>query len=632
MNPAAKYGYLKVAAVSFLVKIGDVSANTSKITEYAVKADEEHVELVVFPELSVTGYTCADMFSKSDLLEEAERAVLRIVEASKELEVLICIGLPVEDHGRLYNCAAYIQKGKLLGIVPKTYIPNYNEFYEKRWFVSSYSRISDTVTIAGMTVPFHENLLLRGKDGVIIGTEICEDLWVDSPPSGPLSRAGATVIVNPSASNDLIGKREYRRNLVSMQSARCRAGYIYASCGAGESSTDVVFSGHCMIADNGHMVAECTDVFETESMIVGLIDIERAVHDRRVYNSEPWGDTISTIEVPVDLPIYGDELPDYADPYPFVPATEGALNDRCMEILSLQARGLIQRLRAINCKKVVIGISGGLDSTLALLVCCVAFDRLGIDRKGIYAITMPGFGTSARTHDIADRLMEQLKVTYLTVDIKDACRKHLADIDHPEDSYDITYENVQARERTQILFDYSNKVGGIVIGTGDMSELALGWCTYNGDHMSNYAVNSGVPKTLVKYLVRSYALSAADDLRDTLMKVFDLPISPELLPTGEDGEIAQKTEDSIGKYDLHDFFMYHYMRNGFGKDKIYRLACIAYPGIDKEEIKKTQEQFYSRFRTQQFKRSCIPDGVKIGSVAISPRGDLRLPSDLSKLY
>lgn len=626
------YGFVKVAAANFEIKIGDTEANSNSIVRMMEAAEEKQVEIIVFPELCITGYSCGDMFSHDGLFEAALVVLDKIRIASEKMKLLICVGMPIMDHGRSFNCAVYIQKGHILGVVPKTYIPNYSEFYEKRWFSSSLCRVSDEITILGETVPFDENLLLTGEKGIIIGTEICEDLWVDAPPSGLLSRMGANIIVNPSASNDIIGKREYRRDLVRMQSARCRSGYIYASCGLGESSTDVVFSGHCMVADNGHMVAEETDVFASESLAIGFIDIERCIHDKRQSNSEHWSDGIDTVEVTVDLPIYDGALPEYVDPYPFVPHDESTLNTRCNEILSLQAKGLIQRLKAINVKTVTIGISGGLDSTLALLVCCMAFDKLGIDRKGINAITMPGFGTSNRTHDIADKLMKNLGVTYLTKDICEASTLHLNSINHPLDLYDITYENAQARERTKILFDYANMTGGIVIGTGDMSEMALGWCTYNGDHMSNYAVNIGVPKTLVKYLVRAYALNSDTELKNTLMDVFELPISPELLPTDEDGDIAQKTEDSIGKYDLHDFFLYHYMRNGFGREKILALAMVAYPKISEEEIEGTLSTFFHRFRTQQFKRSCIPDGVKIGTVALSPRGDLRLPSDAAFLY
>ena len=626
------YGFYKVGAVSMEVSLGNPEANASKIIDFAKRAQKEQVELLIFPELCITGYSCGDLFSREEAFNETLKALDTIKDASENLDVILCVGALILDHGRCFNCAVYIENGHILGIVPKTYIPNYSEYYEKRWFVSSSCRVASFVTILGETVPFDENLILKGRDGLYIGTEICEDLWVDNPPSGMLSRLGANIIVNPSASNDIIGKREYRRNLVSMQSARCRAGYIYASCGMGESSTDICFSGHSIIADNGHIVSEVDDVFESDKMITGLVDIGRCNHDKIQNNSNVWGDNTEYTEVMINSPKHTDILPEFVDPYPFVPKDESSLSERCNEILSLQAKGLMQRLKAINCKNVVVGISGGLDSTLALLVCVMAFDRLLLDRSGIHAITMPGFGTSNRTHNIADKLMEELKVTHKTVDIKEACNRHLDDIGHDHVTLDIAYENTQARERTQILFDYSNLNNAIVIGTGDMSEMALGWCTYNGDHMSNYAVNIGVPKTLVKYLVRTYAMNADDELKKTLMEVFDLPISPELLPTDKDGEIAQKTEESVGKYDLQDFFLYHYLRNGENKEKIRSLAQIAFKNVKKEEIDNTLDIFYKRFRTQQFKRSCIPDGIKIGTVALSPRGDLRLPSDLNNLF
>lgn len=636
-RPNLGYGFYKVAAASFPITLGDVFANAKKICEYIEKAVTEKVQLLVFPELSLTGYTCGDMFLRKELSEQAEYALRDIKEATNGNNILVCVGMPIEDHGKLFNCAVYIQSGHIKGIVPKTYIPNYGEFYEKRWFVSSTCRTSDFLFLLGDKVPFSERLLLDGGSDVIIGTEICEDLWVDSPPSGLLSRAGATIIVNPSASNDLIGKREYRRNLVKMQSGRCRAGYIYASSGAGESSTDLVFSGHCMIAENGRLLAESTDIMQDDIMVISVIDIEKCVNDRRKFNSDVWGEVPDIVWEKVFVSGFPYALPEKVDPYPFVPVDSKERKNRCTEILNLQAKGLIQRLRATGIEKVVVGISGGLDSTLALLVCCIAFDQLGLPRKNIHTITMPGFGTSVKTKGLADELIDHLGTTYKVVDITAACTQHLKDIEHALDVYDITYENVQARERTQILFDYANMINGLVIGTGDLSELALGWCTYNGDHMSNYAVNVGVPKTLVKYLVDAYADIYAEDngtrsTKGILKEIVDLPISPELLPTDKKGNMVQKTEESIGKYDLHDFFLYHYLRNGFGKEKILALAKIAFPKVTEEEISKTLDIFYHRFRTQQFKRSCIPDGPKVGSVALSPRGDLRLPSDLMKMY
>lgn len=636
-KPNLGYGFYKVAAVTFPIVLGDVFENAKRICDYIKKAEKEHVQLLVFPELSLTGYTCGDMFLRKELSEQTEYALRDIKTATSGNRVLVCVGMPVEDHGKLFNCAVYIQSGEIKGVVPKTYIPNYGEFYEKRWFVSATCRTSNTICLLGDTVPFSEKLLLKGESDVVIATEICEDLWVDSPPSGLLSRAGATIIVNPSASNDLIGKRKYRRDLVKMQSGRCRAGYVYASSGAGESSTDLVFSGHCIIAENGKILAETTDIMQDEAMIVNVIDIEKCVNDRRKYNSDVWVNVPDIVSNRIFVSEFPYDLPDKVEPYPFVPKNKEERKQRCAEILKLQAKGLIQRIKATGLDNAVIGISGGLDSTLALLVTCIAFDALGISRKHIYTFTMPGFGTTNKTKGLAEELMEHLGTTYASIDIKAACTQHLKDIGHPLNVYDITYENVQARERTQILFDKANMLNALVIGTGDLSELALGWCTYNGDHMSNYAVNVGVPKTLVKYLVDTYADIYAEDngtrsTKGVLKDIVDLPISPELLPTDKKGNMVQKTEESIGKYDLHDFFLYHYLRNGFGKEKILALAKIAFPKVTDEEIIKTLDIFYHRFRTQQFKRSCIPDGPKVGSVSLSPRGDLRLPSDLMKMY
>lgn len=635
IRPNTGYGFYKVAASTFPISVGDVYANTEHICRHIHMAAEQGVQLLVFPELCITGYTCGDMFLRRELYLQAEYALRDIKAATNNNRVLVCVGMPIEEHGKLFNCAVYLQSGDIKGIVPKTYVPNYGEFYEKRWFVSSTCRTSDSIRLLGCTVPFSEKLLLRGDDDIVIATEICEDLWVDSPPSGLLSRAGATVIVNPSASNDIVGKRDYRRNLVKMQSGRCRAGYVYASSGAGESSTDLVFSGHCIIAENGKVLTETKNIMQDDAMVIGVIDIERCVNDRRKYNSDVWANIPDIIENKIFVSGFPYVLPEKVDPYPFVPKDITKRRERCEEILSLQARGLMQRIRSTGIENVTIGVSGGLDSTLALIVCCIAFDQLKLPRNQIHAITMPGFGTTSKTKNLADSLMEQLGVNFTTIDIKKACTQHLKDIGHPLDIYDVTYENVQARERTQVLFDYANMKNAFVVGTGDMSELALGWCTYNGDHMSNYAVNTGVPKTLVKYLVEAYAFMLDEEkiqLKETLLSIVDLPISPELLPPDEDGNIAQKTEESIGKYDLHDFFLYHYLRNGFGKEKILVLAKIAFPSVDEDEIEKTLNVFYQRFRTQQFKRSCLPDGVKIGSVSVSPRGDLRLPSDLSAMY
>ena len=620
------FGYIKAAACSFDVCLGNPYENAKKIIENINIASSKNVNLLVFPELCITGYTCADMFLRSELIKASIKALNLILEKTKGIDMLICIGMPIENDGKLFNCALYIYDNEIIGIVPKTYIPNYSEFYEKRWFVSSKVKNKDYVIINDKKVPFSEDLIINCGNDIKIGTEICEDLWVDDPPSGRLSKMGANIIVNPSASNDIIGKREYRKSLVIMQSARLRSGYIYASAGEGESSTDLVFSGHLMIADNGRLISE-----DNDTLITGLIDVERCLNDRKRYSLDNWDGNIKGYEVDINLTI-DNVLPCEVDRFPFVPKADTELKSRCFDILNLQIKGLMQRLKATKMDKVVLGISGGLDSTLALIVCAETFDRLNIDRKNIYAITMPGFGTSTKTKSIADNLLKSFKVTGKEIDITNACKIHMQDLEHREDVYDIAYENIQARERTQILFDYSNMVNGLVIGTGDMSELALGWCTYNGDHMSNYGVNTSVPKTLVKYIIREYALLSNDDnIKDLLLDICDLPISPELLPTDENGNIAQKTEEKIGKYDLHDFFLYHFLRNGFSYEKIYALSKIAFSDVDENEIKSTLDIFYHRFRTQQFKRSCIPDGVKVGTVSLSPRGDLRMPSDLSLL-
>lgn len=626
-------GFVRVAACSFPINLGDAVANAKTISEKIEDAVNRNVQILVFPELCITGYTCGDLFLRGDFCKRAESALEAVQTATKESDILVCVGMPVEDHGMLFNCAVWLQSGKIVGVVPKTFIPNYSEFYEKRWFVSSTCRKADTITLLEETVPFTENLLLVGPNNIVIGTEICEDLWIDNPPSGLLSRAGATIIVNPSASNDVVGKREYRRNLVKMQSGRCKAVYVYASSGIGESSTDLVFSGHCMIAENGRMVAE-----DNDTMIVGVVDIERCVNDKKKFNSEPWvGSSLDgVVECKISISNTFLVVPEKVNPYPFVPSKKEERTNRCEEILNLQARGLVQRLSSTKMDKVVLGLSGGLDSTLALLVCLKAFDMLSLPVKNIHCITMPGFGTSKKTRGIVDKLANCFGFTLKEIDITKACVLHLEDLGHPLDLYDNVYENTQARERTQILFDYANMINGILIGTGDMSELALGWCTYNGDHMSNYAVNTGVPKTLVKYLVETYGEKAKaqgrKDVADVLNEISGLTISPELLPTDEDGNIAQDTEKSIGKYDLHDFFLYHFLRNGFSKEKILVLAQIAFKdAVSNEEIAKTLDTFFHRFKTQQFKRSCIPDGVKVGTVSLSPRGDWRMPSDVLSL-
>lgn len=624
------YGFYKVAAATFPIHLGNPLANADEIVKLIKEATDNDIQLLVLPELCLTGYTCADMFLRKELYEQAIQALLNVKAATHGNRVLVCVGMPIEEHGKLFNCAVYIQSGDIKGVVPKTYIPNYGEFYEKRWFVSSSCRTADKIKLCGSMVPFSEKLLLKDDiSDVAIATEICEDLWVDSPPSGLLSRAGATIIINPSASNELVGKRDYRRNLVAMQSGRCRAGYVYASSGVGESSTDLVFSGHCMIAENGKILNEGTN-----EMVVGVIDVEKCVNDRRKYNSDVWVGAPEITENTIFVSKFPPTLPDKVNAYPFIPKDKTKRADRCREILNLQAEGLAQRLRATKIEHMILGLSGGLDSTLALIVCTEAAKKLGICNKNIHCISMPGFGTSDKTFGLTQKIAKAFGTDFDVVDISEACRVHLKDLKHADDVYDIAYENTQARERTQVLFDKANMLNGLVIGTGDMSELALGWCTYNGDHMSNYAVNCSVPKTLVKYIVEEYSnITDNKEVKETLREVLNLPISPELIPTDENGEIKQKTEETLGKYDLHDFFLYNFLRNGFSRDKIQVLAEIAFEGIaSREEIAKALDVFFTRFRTNQFKRSCIPDGPKVGSVSLSPRGDLRLPSDLEMLY
>lgn len=626
------YGFKNVAACNIKLHLGDPLQNAEEINKVVERCLEKNIQVAVFPELCLTGYSCGDMFLRPSL----QNAVIEALTRLKTKKLLICVGAPLVVEGRLYNCAVWMKDEKILGVVPKTYIPNYNEFYEKRWFTSGLNRTCDHFDLASQNVVFNdvvfnENLIIEDTNsGLKIGTEICEDLWVSAAPSENLCKAGANMIVNLSASTELVGKSEYRRDLVRLQSARCMCAYVYASSGFGESTTDVVFSGHSIIADNGKIIAEGKNKF----LISGVVDIDKCNSDRIKFNSDAWGNKITnTMRVKTALTWDECVLPKSVDKYPFVPTKASDLEARCKEILDLQAVGLSERLYHIGVQNVVLGLSGGLDSTLALIVCLTAFKRLKIDKKNIHCISMPCFGTTDTTKSIARSLAEACNVSFEEIDIKDACERHLKAIGHPLDIYDIAYENVQARERTQILFDKANMLNGLVIGTGDMSELALGWCTYNGDHMSNYAVNVGVPKTLVKFIVSTYANMNNDRFSETLKKVCDLPISPELLPPDSEGNIVQKTEDSIGKYDLHDFFLYHFLRNGFSKEKIGVLATIAFKGvISEKEIYKTLDIFFERFRTQQFKRSCIPDGVKIGSVALSPRGDLRMPSDLETLY
>lgn len=634
-------GFIKVAAAIPRVKVADISFNTQEIENIMARADGMGIEILAFPELALTAYTCQDLFGQQLLLEEAESALLKIIELSRNLSVTVIVGVPFRYNGVLLNCAAVIQGGKIHGLVPKTYLPNYKEFYEQRWFASS-TVVPEgcTLKFCGQNVPVSAYLVFTLHE-IQFGVEICEDLWAPIPPSSLLSLDGADLIFNISASNDLIGKHAYLRSLVANQSARCICGYIYTSSGYGESTQDVVYGGKAMIAENGHVLAESQRFSFDNQLIVSEVDIDKLRTERRVNTTfgksmEIFSAQHKPIIVNIDAnPFSHDDttLTRTFDPLPFVPEGE-ELTARCEEILAIQAEGLATRIAHTHSKSVVIGISGGLDSTLALLVCVNAFDRLGLDRRGIIGITMPGFGTTDRTYTNAIDLMKSLGITIREINIAEAVTVHFRDLGHNPEVHDVTYENCQARERTQILMDAANQVGGFVVGTGDLSELALGWATYNGDHMSMYAVNTSIPKTLVKHLVHWVALNVADDSsRTTLMDIIDTPISPELIPADDKGNITQKTEDLVGPYELHDFFLYQVLRFGFRPTKVYRMAVRAFDGrnggpqYDEATIRKWITTFFRRFFNQQFKRSCLPDGPKVGSCSLSPRGDWRMPSD-----
>lgn len=669
-------GFFRVASCIPPVKVADPNANADAIIEMLHQADRKGVELAVFPELCVTGYTCGDLFHSELLVNTANDAVRRIADGTSSLKVNAVVGVPMVFDNRLYNCAVVVGQGRIKLTVPKSYLPNYNEFYERRlWTPAPLAGESDE-----SHMPIAANKIFQ-VNGVKVGIEICEDLWVPIPPSCHTAMAGAKIIVNLSASPDLIGKYAYLRDLVAQQSARCICGYVYASAGFGESSTDLVFDGKGLIAENGKILAATPRWKEGPQMIVRDIDVDMLIRDRLHIGTfgdcadrENSGKTYPVVQQ-INLNISElldpdsseslrekldrimsdndntdnetDTLLRTVDPHPFVPWDDNEIDSRCDEIINIQVAGLAQRLAATRCKKLVIGISGGLDSTLALLVATRAFDRLHLDRKGIIGITMPGFGTTGRTHSNALTLMDALGVTFREIPIGPAVEQHFKDIDHDPNVKDVTYENCQARERTQILMDVANQEGGMVLGTGDLSELALGWATYNGDHMSMYAVNASVPKTLVKYLVRWFALRSENpDMAEALVDIIDTPVSPELLPPDSDGKIAQKTEDLVGPYELHDFFLYHTLRYGTPPERVFYLACQAfwvqhtrkaYNGkggmevgkYEPREILKWLKIFYRRFFNQQFKRSCMPDGPKVGSVCLSPRGDWRMPSDAS---
>lgn len=628
------YGFVRVAAAIPPVSVADCRANVEGIIGLMNEAAARGVQLVVFPELSITAYTCGDLFGHRLLLDEAEHSLQYLLELTASLPLLSVVGMPVASATRIYNCAVVFSGGKIRGVVPKTYIPNYNEFYEARWFTSGADADFDEITLCGQQVPFGTNLLFRfGR--ATLGVELCEDLWTPCPPSSYHALQGADIIANLSASDELIGKHDYLLSLLKQQSARCRAAYIYASSGFGESSTDLVFAGNAIVAECGTVVAESERFSFEPQLVVTEVDVERLQGERCVTNTfssaSVAGKPYHTVDCS-DIPVVPVHYTRTVAPHPFVPSHPETLDRRCREILDIQISGLAKRLLHTHARTAVIGISGGLDSTLALLVCVQAFDKLSIPRDRIVGVTMPGFGTTDRTYQNAIGLMQALGVTVREIPIREACIQHYKDINHDIAVHDVTYENSQARERTQILMDIANQTNGMVIGTGDLSELALGWATYNGDHMSMYAVSAGIPKTLVKYLVAWVARHRIEDAaRAILLDIVDTPISPELIPADEQGNITQKTEDLVGPYELHDFFLYYMLRFGFRPAKIYYLAMRTRfdQPYDAATIKKWLTIFMRRFFNQQFKRSCLPDGPKVGSVAISPRGDWRMPSDAS---
>ncbi|WP_314381351.1 NAD(+) synthase [Segatella buccae] len=638
-----EYGFIKVATAIPSVKVGDVKFNTRQIESQIALAEGQGVEIIVFPELCITGYTCQDLFLQQMLLESAETAMMMLLDFTRQLDIISIVGLPVVVGDLLLNCAAIIQHGKILGLVPKTYLPNYREFYEKRWFASAQDLRETTVRFAGhrITVTPDPQIFIT-SEGAQFGVENCEDVWAPAPPSNKLALAGAELIFNLSASDELSGKHTYLKSLLAQQSARTITGYIYSSCGFGESTQDVVFGGNALIYENGSLIAEGERFALEPQMRIAQIDIEKLRSERRTnstyvnaqrnvkYAIRSGRYSVHNIEMLAPFNRRDFVLEREIDAHPFIPH-EAEMGVTCEEIFNIQLMGLAKRIVHTGAKHLILGISGGLDSTLALLVCVKTFDKLGMNRKDIIGVTMPGFGTTDRTYRNAITLMGSLGVTIREISITDAVEQHFKDIGHDISVHDVTYENAQARERTQILMDLSNELGGIVVGTGDLSELALGWATYNGDHMSMYGVNASVPKTLIQHMVRYVAESGVDEKsRVTLLDIVDTPISPELTPADESGEIRQKTEDLVGPYELHDFFLYYFLRFGFRPKKLFFLACRAFEGVyDEIIVQKWLVVFLRRFFSQQFKRSCLPDGPKVGNVSLSPRGDWRMPSDAS---
>ncbi len=630
-------GLVRVGAAVPSLALGNVKENMKRHLAMMREAKEKHVSIVTFPELSLTGYTCGDLFFQRRLLDDVTDALLALKDEMPE-GILAVVGAPLEIEGALYNCAVVLHKGEIISAVPKTFLPNNGEFYEKRWFQSGDARRDASVAIPKLKTDVCRQAIFEMEDGVRFGIELCEDLWAPLPPSTMLSVEGAEIILNLSASNELLSKREYRQQLISQQSARCQCGYVYVSAGMGESSSDLVFSGHSVIASCGTVIRESEGYLADNYLMTADIDIDRIRADRMKQSSfadcaaqvrAMWKQAPNILRTMENALLPDDAAPDYrVSKHPFIPSDKASRQLRCAQILAMQATALARRL-SVTGGKVVVGISGGLDSTLALLAACKAVDMLHLPRTNILGITMPCFGTTDRTYHNALDLMTSLGVSQREIPIHNAVRQHFADIGHDESDHSVTYENCQARERTQVLMDVANKIGAIVLGTGDLSEIALGWCTYNADHMSMYGVNSGVPKTLVRWVIQTAAENEAfSSSRECLQSILDTPISPELLPPDEKGNILQQTEDVVGPYALHDFFLYYAIRFGYPPKKVFELCCIAFQDdFSCETILKWLKNFYRRFWTQQFKRNCMPDGVKIGSIALSPRGDWRMPSD-----
>lgn len=628
-----KYGFIRVASAVPAVKVADCKFNVENIITQIHEAEKSGVNVIAFPELCITGYTCGDLLQQPFLLKQATRALSELLDATANSDIISIVGMPVECSGAILNAAIIMQGGIILGVVPKTFLPNYKEFYEKRWFASSLQIKESQITLCGQTAAMASNIIFRTPD-FAFGVEICEDLWATIPPSSKLALNGAEIIFNLSADNEAIGKHDYLCDLISQQAARCISGYVFSSCGFGESTTDLVFAGNAIINEAGNMLAKSNRFCFEPQLIISDIDVEKIRYDRSTNTtfSESkgiYGTPHITINASFQKNGDNENLIYPIEQMPFVPSFNN-MDQRCEEIILIQTSGLATRLMRTCCNNVVLGISGGLDSTLALLICVDTFDKLDKDRKGIIGVTMPGFGTTDRTYNNALELMKSLGVTIREISIKDACLQHFKDISHDIEVHDVTYENSQARERTQILMDIANQGGGMVIGTGDLSELALGWATYNGDHMSMYGINGSVPKTLIKHLVKWIASNRVDDATmSILLDIVDTPISPELIPADEQGNIKQKTEDLVGPYELHDFFLYNFMRNGYSPAKIFYLAKIAFADkFEADVIKHWLTTFFRRFFNQQFKRSCLPDGPKVG-LSLSPRGDWRMPSDAS---